>query len=192
MKARAIMFSARLRNRLLLTAVVLFATSLMLGWEHLNGGIQSHHFLGNPSYPPMNNAWAVLILPALTWFVAGRVETRGYDRVVVFGFVGALIYGAALSAAFASGHANVTAALFFAAFGLSAILPVYRAECILGFVLGMVIVLGPFIPTFFAPVFASVSALSLLLMWPALKRLWQVIGSASLPSGNPKQAKGDQ
>lgn len=180
------MSSALSRNRFLFTGLVLLATFAALAWEHFNGGIKSHHFLGNPSYPPMHNAWAVLILPALTWFAIGRIEKRGYSPSALIGFVGSLLYGAALAIAFAMGSSGVTKLLFFSAFALSALLPVYRAECALGFVLAMSWVFGPFIPSFFAAVFAAVSAFVHLLLWPVLKRLGNGVRSRSLERRPPK------
>jgi hypothetical protein len=164
------MFPINPRTRLLFTGLVLLATFAALTWEHFNGGIRSHHFLGNAAFPAMHNAWAILILPALSWVASGSVEKRGLSRSVVIGFFGALLYGAALAFAFATGSTSATKAIFFLAFALSVLLPVYRAECVLGWVLGMAAVFGPFIPTFFAIVFASISALVHRVLLPVLRR----------------------
>lgn len=183
------MHSAASRNRFLFTGPVLLATLALLAWEHFNGGIKSHHFLGNPAYPPMHNGWAVLILPLLTWFAVGRIERRGLSQSVFIGFSAALFYGAALATTFATGNLNATKLLFFSAFAVSVLLPVYRAECVLGLVLGMAVVFGPFIPVVFAAVFAAISAFVYLLLWPVLKSLGGLLRTHT-PSHAPM--KGDR
>jgi hypothetical protein len=152
------------------TSIVTLAALAHLAWEYFNDGIRSHHFLGDPQFPAMHNAWGVLILPLLAWIASGALEKRGPSRPVVIGFMGALTFGAALAFSFFMGWMTAATALFFSAFLLSLLFPVYRGECILGFVLGMTITFGPFIPTAFAIAFAAVSATVHVALLPTLKR----------------------
>lgn len=156
--------------RLRFTGVVLLATILLLAWEHAHGGIRSHHFLGDPSFPAMHNGWGLLILPALAWFLSGSIARRGMTRTVLIGFVLAFAYGLALATAFSMGQMAITKALFFSLFAVAVILPVYRAECVLGFVFAMTFTFGPFIPIVFATIFAAISAAIHVDALPYLKR----------------------
>ena len=56
---------------------------------------------------------------------------------VVAGFVGALLFGILLSVSFTNDYETIASYLFRGMFLLALLLPVYRAECVLGFVLGM-------------------------------------------------------
>jgi uncharacterized membrane protein YeaQ/YmgE (transglycosylase-associated protein family) len=163
------------RFRVPLTAVVLLAALANLAWEHFNGGVQSHHLLHRANLPAISNWWSVLLLPALTWFAVGRVQKRvtaGLPMSVVVGFVGALLYGGILAAAFTYDYPTVTSYMFQGMFLLALLLPVYRAECVLGFVLGMSITFGAVLPTVVACVVAAASAVIGFVVLPVLLRLW--------------------
>lgn len=69
-------------------------------------------------------------------------------------------------------------------FGAAVLLPAYRAECLLGFVLGMTFVFGAVIPTLIGSILVGLSALVQLLAWPWLSRLGKrILG----PSGGGQQ-----
>ena len=55
---------------------------------------------------------------------------------------------------------------------LALLLPVYRAECVLGFVLGMTLTFGAVLPTVFGSIIAAVSVVVHLYVRPVLMRLW--------------------
>jgi hypothetical protein len=77
-----------------------------------------------------------------------------------------------LSVSFASGHENISSFLFQGMILLAVILPVYRAECVLGFVLGMTFTFGAILPTAIGSLLAAFSAAIHLVVWPLLVRLW--------------------
>jgi hypothetical protein len=166
------------RQRLLFTAIVFVAALAHLTWEHLNGGIRSHRFFESATFPAMHNAWGALLLPMLAWLLSASIAKRAVEastdssrlfgllRSILIGFIAALLYGIALSVSFATGFTNLTAILFFAIFALAALLPVYRNECVLGFIFGMTFTFGPFIPTVFAGLFALLSASLHLALYP--------------------------
>ncbi len=172
------------RSRVGLTALVLVAEVAHLAWQHLDGGIVSHHLLNRADLPAISNAWGMVLLPALTWFASGRVEKRvarhsGGDGTssrlpltVITGFVGALVLGILLSVAFSNGHETMASSLFLGMFVLAVLLPVYRAEYLLGFVLGMTVAFGAVLPTLIGSVIAAVSAVVHLGIRPLLVRLW--------------------
>jgi hypothetical protein len=171
------------RHRMRFTVIVFVAAIAHLAVEHFNGGIQSHRFFESATFPAMHNAWGAILLPALAWLLSASIAKRavqtstsssrlgGLPRSIVSGFIVALLYGIALSISFAMGFMNLTAILFFAIFTLTLLLPMYRSECVLGFIFGMTFTFGPFIPTFFAGVFALLSAGLHLALYPFALRL---------------------
>lgn len=171
------------RIRLWLTVAVALAECTHLGWEHFNGGVMSHHLLNRADLPSISNAWGLLLLPVLTWFLGGRALKRvsaapsakaaapGLPASVIAGFAGALTLGILLSACFTYGYEAAASFLFFGMFVLALLLRVYRPECVLGFVLGMSFTFGAVLPTVIGSIIAAVSAAAHLLAWPWLARL---------------------
>lgn len=169
--------------RIAFTALVLLFVIAVLAREHLNGGVVTHHFMHRADMPGMSNWWSLLLLPALSWFLVGRMQKRvtaESHRIftsaklpinVVLGFLAALAYGIALSAGFSFGYGNLTGYLFQGLILVALLLPIYRAECLLGFVLGMSVVFGAMIPIVFGSLLAALSAFVHLVLWPALLRL---------------------
>ena len=158
-----------------------------LTWEHFHGGIRSHHFLNSADMPAISNAWGALVLPLLTWFLSTYIQKRialtsdakdsspKLPTSIVVGFLGALLFGILLSASFTHGHETVTEYLFMGVLLLALLLPVYRAECVLGFVLGMTFTFGAILPTVVASVIAAFSALVHLCVRPFLMGRWNAL-----------------
>lgn len=170
--------------RIYLIALVLLAELAHLTWEHFHGGVVSHNILNRRDLPAISNAWGVLLLPALAWFLSGFTQNRiasryaGNEREFIFpipviiGFVGALIFGALLAASFANDYKTTTLYLFQSLFVLALLLPIYRAECLLGFVLGMTFTFGAVLPTGIGSIFVALSAFVHLVIYPLLVRGW--------------------
>jgi hypothetical protein len=163
--------------RILLAAIALVAESIHLGWEYSHGGVVAHHFLARADMPSVSNWWGLLLIPALTWFLAGRIERRLDSQqggavtvppAVWAGFFGALAYGAVLALAFTFKFEGI-GTIFLGIFALSLLFPTYRAEYVLGFVLGMAFTFGAILPTFIATIVAALSGLAHWLM----KALWR-------------------
>lgn len=172
-----------LRLRAGITALVLVAELAHLAWEHLNGGIVSHNLLDRADLPAISNAWGIVLLPALAWFASGRIEKRvarhfrgegaaSRPSSVITGFVGSLSLGILLSVAFSNSYETMASSLFLGMFAIAVLLRVYRAEYLLGFVLGMTFVFGAVLPTLIGSVIAAVSAVVHLGIRPLLMRLW--------------------
>jgi len=173
------------RLRVYLTVLVLLAELAHLTWEYFNGGVQRHHILNRSDLPAISNWWGILLLPALTWFLTGRSQTRialhsgGKAAIaklplnIVAGFVGSLLFGIALSVSFANNYENVASFLFLGMFLLAILLPVYWAECVLGFVLGMTFTFGAVLPLAIGSVIAAISAAIHRLVYPVLVRCWK-------------------
>ncbi len=170
-----------IRTRTLYTLAVTVFEAAHLGWEYTHGGVVSHHILQRPDLPAISNGWGLVLLPVLAWFLIGRMQARSAkqsqafpSRDVALRFLAALAYGAALATSFALGHETLTSTLFFGLFALALVTALYRAELVLGFVLGMSFVFGAVLPTGIACIFAALSGLlQVLARWlgRALRRL---------------------
>jgi hypothetical protein len=170
--------------RLYLTGLVLLAELAHLTWEHFNGGVVSHHILHRSELPAISNWCGVLLLPALTWFLTGRIQKRlALDSTgkgaattlpvrVVIGFVGSLLLGILLAVSFANHFESIASYLFQGTLLLAILLPVYRAEYLLGFVLGMAFTFGAVLPAIVGSVIGAVSAVMHLAIRPGLVHLW--------------------
>ncbi len=154
--------------RITLAAIALLAEAIHLGWEYVHGGVVAHHFLARSDMPAVSNWWGLLLIPALTWFLVGRIGRRlsrqDGGAIVVppavwAGFFGALGYGALLALAFTFKFEGI-GTIFLGMFALSLFIPTYRAEYVLGFVLGMAFTFGAILPTFIATIVAGLSGLA--------------------------------
>lgn len=175
-------------TRITLTAVALLLELAHLGWEHLHGGVPAHHLLNRADLPAISNWWGALVIPALTWFLVGRIQLRlarpradspGQSHrlpLVLTGFLCSLAYGAGLALAFTIG-AETVSYLFLGVFAISLFVPTYRAEYVLGFVLGMTFTFGAVLPTAIASVVALFSGLVHLL----LRTAWRLIRNRRAP-----------
>ena len=140
------------RMRLAGTACVAVAEWAFLAWQHAHGGVPSHHLLDRADMLAISNGWGALVLPALAWFLLGRVKRRvtahggGSIGGAAIGFFGALGFGVLLSVFFTRGADQVTGAMFEPLFPLALVVPIYRAEYLLGFVLGMAVTFGGVLP----------------------------------------------
>lgn len=184
------------RIRIYLTVAVLLAEIGHLAWEHFHGGIASHHFLNRADMPAVSNGWGLLLLPVMSWFLGGialrrsiataaavtinapggQAEAAGLARGVFVGFFAGLLFGASLAATFSMGYQDVTSILFFGILLLALVFRVYRAECVLGFVLGMTFTFGAILPALVASVTAVISAVAHRVLYPLARRVWMALG----------------
>lgn len=177
------------RQRIYAAALVLIAELACLAWEYFHGGVPSHHFLHRADMPSISNWWGALVLPVLTWYLVGRIQRRvttlangnampALPTSVIAGFGSALLFGVAMSICFVSGYKTGTEYLFMAMLLAAVLLPVFRAECVLGFVLGMAFVFGAILPTLIGSIIATISALIYFGVRPLLFRLFAWRGRA--------------
>lgn len=156
-------------SRLYITALVSVLIWALLLWEHFNGGVPSHSILARADMPSISNWWGALFLPVLTWFLLGRINKRisdsengstsFYPPKIVAGFGGSLIFGILLAAFFSNGLGYISSFMFRGVLVLALFLPIYRAEYVLGFILGLTYSFGAILPTGFASIVALISAL---------------------------------
>lgn len=142
---------------LALIALAFVGTQLVL--EHLGGGVRSHHLLNRPDLPAISNWLGLLTLPALGFALGMRIRRAGgFTAAVWTGLVASLLYGTALATGFEFGAGHLTQGLFLGLFVVAILAPVYRAECMVGFVAGMTFTFGAVLPFLVALVFAAISA----------------------------------
>lgn len=168
------------RPRLQFAALALLFEIAQLTWEAQHGGIRVHHLMHRADLPGLHNAWGLLVLPLLAGWAVMRVQRRGASRVQwLTGFAAALVLGGALSLGFHWGAESFTAAVFFITVALALGLPGYRAECLLGWVLGMAWTFGALLPTFIGTGIVALSAGVHWVAWQVLNRFWPKRRSAS-------------
>lgn len=145
------------------TAAIAIVMALLLGWQHLNGGVPAHHVLADPGLPLISNWWGLLSLPVLAWYLLGRIERRrqAAPRAAhsdFAAFTGALVFGVILSLVFTAGQTTATETMVQALLVLALFYPIHRAACVLGFVIGMTWTFGAVLPLIAACIFATVGA----------------------------------
>jgi hypothetical protein len=146
--------SSFLKNRIYFTILVTVFIWALLLWDHFHGGVPSHHLLQNKDLPSFSNWWGGFLLPLLTWFLLYRTQVRiekeSTSSVVpnsfVAYFVGALLFGMVLSVFFTLGNQELPFYMLIGLLVLGFFLPVYRAECFLGFAIGMTFTFGGVLP----------------------------------------------
>jgi len=145
---------------------LLFAVA-HLGFEHFTGGVQSHNVLNNPDLPAISNWLGLITLPFLGVILALRVRAHtspsrwaGIPISVLTALLSAAIYGAVLAISFELGASSVTSVVFFGLFVCALLLPVFRAEYVMGFVMGMTFTFGAVLPLLVATVVAVLSFVS--------------------------------
>jgi len=169
--------------RIYFTALVSLAMWSLLAWNHYHGGVPNHHLLAREDLPSISNWWGAVSLPLLTWFLLYRVQKRmanqdetvsvsGIPQQVVYSFVGALAFGIALSVFFTLDYSGFPVNMLKALLIAALFFPIYRAECMLGFVIGMTFTFGAVLPMLVGSVLAILGAVLYLLVRPmALKFL---------------------
>jgi hypothetical protein len=156
--------------RLYGTVTVAVAIGSLLTWNHYHGGIPSHHILANKDLPEISNAWGAVLLPMLTWFLLYRVQRRIFrerdghaelsaTQQALYAFIISLAYGMVAAVFFSLGYSDMTGNMMLGIFGLALFFPVYRAECLLGFVIGMTFTFGTVLPTAIGSIMAIISFL---------------------------------
>lgn len=171
------------RLRLRMTLAVSAAIWSLLVWQHVHGGVPSHSFLARSDMPSISNWWGAVSLPAATWFLTGRVAKRLYAqssdgmtanaewRTIQLGYAGALLYAVALAFAYTTGRNEIASLLFQSLPFIGLLLPIFRAECVLGFVLGLTYTFGAVLPLFIATIISAAGAVLYLLPRAVVRRI---------------------
>lgn len=159
-----------LKTRLYFSAVVTLGILSLLLWNHFNGGVPSHHILAREDLPEISNWWGAVLLPLLTLLLTYRVEKRltkqnkvqsprtNLPKSVILGFFIALLFGITLSSFFSFGNTEIPGYMLMGALVTALFFPIYRAECLLGFVIGMTYTFGAVLPTGIGSILALIGA----------------------------------
>ncbi len=155
--------------RLYITGFVTVAIWGLLAWEYTHGGFQSHHILRRKDLPELQNWWGGFLLPALTWFLLYRIQKRPktiLSKQVIYCFLAAFIVGVSIiTLVYFDIHA-IPRYLLISTLLTAIFYPIYRAECLLGFVLGMTLSFGAVLPIFIGSILAMIGFLIHLLIRP--------------------------
>lgn len=161
-----------LQTRILLTGIVTILIVGLLLWQQFHGGVPSHHILNQDDLPQISNWWGGLLLPMLTWILLFKIENRlrkqapnstqeaknQMIRILWLFFVG-LLLGILLVIAFLNDYQPFLDNVLYLFLILSLVVPIYYAEFILGFVLGMTYTFGTMLPTAFILILAGLGFL---------------------------------
>ena len=156
----------------------------VLIWQHFHGGVPSHSFMARKDMPSISNWWGAILLPLLTYFSLFRLEKRVFSsenavltpkqsQSVILLFILGLTYTAAMSYCFVTDKSNINGLLFQGLFLLAFLLPIYRAEFLLGFVLGMTYTFGAILPTFIGSIFVGISYVAHKFVYPLVVRIFR-------------------
>jgi len=142
--------------RIYFIAVVSLAIWTLLAWGYFHGGIPAHHLFANPDLPSVSNAWGALLIPLITTYLSYRIKKKILEktsddrdalRQAIFHFAFAALYAITIALAFTFKFPEVSDYLFRGLLIMAVILPLYRAEYYLGFVLGLTYFFGAVLPT---------------------------------------------
>ena len=155
--------------------VTVFIWALLL-WDYFHGGVPSHHLLQNKDLPSFSNWWGGILLPLLTWFLLYRAQVRiekeSTGSVVpnsfVAYFLGALLFGIVLSVFFTLGNQDIPFYMLIGLLVLGFFLPLYRAECLLGFVIGMTFTFGGVLPILIGSILVLLCSVLYLVLRPVV------------------------
>ena len=163
-----------------LVGAIATAIWLLLAWDHFHGGVPNHHLLAREDLPAVSNWWGGILVPILTWFLLYRIQKRmSVDNAnnshpltnhsdILYGFFGALLFGVALSLFFTFENEDMPFYMLMALFVLALFKPVYRAECFLGFLLGMTYTFGGVLPVGIGAILVLLCAILYLLIRPTI------------------------
>ncbi len=168
------------KTRVYITVIITLSIWSLLTWNYYHGGVPSHHLLAREDLPAFSNWWGGLLLPLLAWFLSYRMQKRIYSGKeknskevnipahIVYGFTGALLFGIVLSTFFTFGNEEVPSYMMMGLLALALFFPIYRAECFLGFVIGMTYTFGGVLPILIGSILALLGAVLYLLIRPAI------------------------
>lgn len=155
--------------RLYITGFVTIAIWGLLAWEYTHGGLQSHHILRRKDLPELQNWWGGFLLPVLTWFLLNRIQKRPeslLSQKVIYGFFGAFLIATSIITLVHFDIHDIPRYLLISILLIAIFYPIYRAECLLGFVLGMTFSFGAVLPMFVGGILSIIGFLIYNLLRP--------------------------
>lgn len=171
----------RLKYGLILLVTLL--AGAQIAWEYNHGGVLSHYLLHRKDMPSISNWWSLAILPVLALVCLQLAKSRLLgpaiqdaqtalsSRGVYAAFFGMLLVSITQAMAFQLGFEQITKYLAITVLLSGLFLPIYRAEYVLGNVLGAAFTFGAVIPVIGMLVMGTVSVIAHKLLKPLLFKL---------------------
>ena len=168
------------KTRLYFTGIITISIWSLLTWDYYHGGVPSHHILHRKDLPEFSNWWGGLLLPLLIWFLLYRIQKRisnnkdenspvsKFSINILYGFMGALFFGILLSAFFTFGYIEIPFYMLMGLMLLALFLPIYQAECFLGFIIGMTFTFGGMLPIGIGSILTLIGAVLYLFVRPVI------------------------
>lgn len=175
------------KTKVLITGIVAFFIFSILLWEHFHDGVSSHHILHQKELPAISNWWSGVLLPILAWILLSRIEKRlskqspqthqpnNQNRKILGLFIIGLIFAIFIAVSFTNEYTPILDNVIYLFLLLSLIIPIYYAEFILGFILGMAYTFGAILPTVFILIMAAVGVLSYRFIRPLIIKLTKIM-----------------
>lgn len=164
-----------MKYKALFIAIPILYVAVALFFEWRSGGVLTHHILQNKNMPGLSNWWGLPLMAILSFVCINRVDKhismvapeqqQRATRIANQRFVLAFLFGVIVSVCFVHKINLFLDNVLYVLVILALFFPLYQAEFILGFVLGMTITFGAIIPTAFALVVAGISLLLHLLVF---------------------------
>lgn len=156
-----------LKMQIIFVGIVAVLVWAHLLWDHFHGGVPSHHILQRADLPSISNWWGGIVVPLVSWFLLLRIRKRVNNETLktnrlnnaVFAFLGALLFGILLSFFFTIGS-NIPGYMMMGAVLISFFMPLYKAEFLLGFIIGMTYTFGGILPTGVGIIFTIIFAIT--------------------------------
>jgi ABC-type transport system involved in multi-copper enzyme maturation permease subunit len=174
--------------RLYFTAIVTILIWSLLAWSYYHGGVPVHHVLARKDLPGISNWWGGLFLPLFSWFLLYRIQRRVQKKNqtnndnILSAFAGAFVFGILVSFFFTLGYTEIPGYMLFGLLFLALYLPVYRAEFLLGFVIGMTFTFGAILPIISGSVLALIAFLIYHLIRPGILFIKSLMKAGSGPA----------
>lgn len=174
--------------RIFITGLVTILIFGLLFWQYFHDGVPSHHILQQKDLPEISNWWGALLLPALACVLLGRIEKRltkqnllaqqaKNQTIKITGlFLLGLILGILIAVSFTNDYKIFLDNVLYVFLVLSLLFPIYYAEFILGFILGMTYTFGAVLPTIFILIIAALGFLIYRFIRPLILRVTKAAG----------------
>lgn len=167
------------KRRIYFTGFITLGIWSLLLWDHFHGGVPSHHLMQQENLPAISNWWGGLVLPFLTFYLTYRIQIRLYRENksipvklplnYLYRFLLAISFGVILSMFFTHGYSELSGYMVYGLIVLALFFPIYRAECLLGFVIGMTYSIGAVLPTVVGIIMVLIGAVLYLYVGPGVK-----------------------
>ncbi|MFD0860917.1 hypothetical protein ACFQ1M_01745 [Sungkyunkwania multivorans] len=150
---------------------ITFVVGLFILWEHLNGGVITHHLLADDNMPGISNWWGLITIPSLSWILLSIIQkrirkeslpTEGFDekalvKEAMYRFIGGLLFGITAAAFWELNLEYILQYFIYLPVVLALFISVHKPEYYLGFVLGMAFTFGGILPIAFGLVLLLLS-----------------------------------